>query len=183
MSETESTAPASDIAEQQLVSANPLRRIGAIVYDTLLVVAVMIVATIPFLPFLHGKVIVAKEVGAIAYLYNVWQIAIVFVFFGYFWTQKGRTLGMQAWRLRIVAEGGSVTWIDAVKRLAIAAVPWLPAFVVLSIADRASTRDPLRIIGMFLLAIGIGNYAIAWFDPLRRSWHDRFLRTRIVYRV
>jgi len=150
-------------------------------YDALLMTAVQIVATVPFLPFLHGRVLVAREVGALAYLYHAWQLLVVVMFFGVFWTHKGRTLGMQAWQLRMRALDGALpTWRDALRRLLYAAIPWLPAFAVLTLADNLQPREILLWIGGGLSALGFANYFVAWLDPERRSWHDRFLRTRVV---
>jgi uncharacterized RDD family membrane protein YckC len=163
------------------ISAGPLRRLGAMFYDLLLIVALQIVATLPFLPFLQDRVLVASEAGWLAYAYRLWQLALVILFFGFFWTRKGRTLGMQAWRLRMLTtEGALPSWRDALQRLMLATVPWLPAFAVLTAADYLQPRAALLWIGGVLLALGFANYFIAWLDPERRSWHDRFLRTRVI---
>lgn len=162
-------------------SAGPLRRLGAMFYDLLLIVALQIVGTAPFLPFLKDRVLVASEVGALAYVYHAWQLVLVVAFFGFFWTRNGRTLGMQAWRLRMrTLEGGLPTWRDALLRLWFAALPWLPAFTVLTAADYLQPRIVLLWTGGGLLALGFANYFAAWFDAERRSWHDRFLRTRVI---
>jgi len=166
-----------------IVSASPLRRLGAMAYDTLLIAALLIVATTPFLLLAGDRVIVPREVGVLAYAYWLWQAAIVVLFFGYFWTRKGQTLGMRAWRLHIQRlDGSRPTWRDTLLRLACALTPWLPAIVVAGIADH-TMRATLMPVGAALLVLGFVNYLIAWFDKARRSGHDRFLSTRIVRRT
>jgi uncharacterized RDD family membrane protein YckC len=163
------------------VSAGPLRRFGAMLYDTLIVIALQFVATLPFLPFLHGRVLMASEVGALAYFYHAWQVLVIVLFFGFFWTRNGRTLGTQAWRLRVEKESGALpSWRDAIMRLLFASLPWLPAFAVLTAAEHFEPRQLLLQIGVALLGLGLLNYLAAYIDPRRRSWHDRFLRTRVV---
>jgi uncharacterized RDD family membrane protein YckC len=175
---------AQSAEHNKVVSAGPVRRLGALVYDTLIVIALQIVATVPFIPFVQGRVLVASEVGVLAYFYHVWQVVVIVLFFGFFWTRSGRTLGMQAWRLRVETEHGSLpSWRDAIMRMLAATLPWLPAFVVLAAAERFEARRLLLQIGVALLGLGLLNYLIAWFDPQRLSWHDRFLRTRIVKRL
>lgn len=172
------------MSKETPVSAGPLRRLGAMLYDALIVIALQIVATIPFLPFMNGRVLVASEVGPIAYAYRVWQIIVLISFFVFFWTRNGRTLGMQAWRLHIQTLGGALpSWRNSLARLGFALVPWLPAFAVLTAADYFEPRKLLLQIGTVLLGLGLSNYAIAWFDPQRRSWHDRFLQTRVVKKI
>jgi len=151
-------------------------------YDAMLMIAVQFVATIPFLPFVEkDQVLVVSDVGVLAYVYHVWQVAVATAFFGIFWTRQGRTLGMQAWRLQMrTVEGKLPTWRDSLQRLLLALMPWLPSVAVLTTADYVEPRTTLLWIGSALLALGFANYFCAWFDPQRRSWHDRFLRTRVV---
>lgn len=40
-----------------------------------------------------------------------------FLFFGFFWTHSGQTLGMQAWRIRIQnADGSAISWRQSLLR-------------------------------------------------------------------
>src|SRR5262245_50836333 len=113
--------------DEALPAAGLWRRLGALVYDALLITAVLMVATVPFLPFLHGKVLVPREVGVLAYAYRLWLLVVVAVFFGYFWTRRGQTVGMLAWRVRLERRDGSrMTWGDALKRVVLAVVLLLP---------------------------------------------------------
>jgi uncharacterized RDD family membrane protein YckC len=123
-------------------------------YDGLLVIALILVLTALFLPFTDGEAIMASRQPVLAAIYNVARIALFVGFFGWFWTRRGQTLGMAAWRMRIVKEDGSrLTWADAIKRLGAATLAFLP--------------------------LGIG-YFWAWVDRDGLTWHDRWTRTRIV---
>jgi uncharacterized RDD family membrane protein YckC len=165
-----------------LCYAGPLRRLGAMVYDLLLVIAVLMLATAPFVPFLNGQVLMPQEVGALAYVYWTWEIIVIVAFLGFFWTRRGCTLGMQAWRLRIETnEGRLPSWRDALERIAWALAPWLPGFSLIAIAEGGGGY-PLMRVGCAGLSLGLLNYCAAYFDPQRRAWHDRRLKTRIVVR-
>src|SRR5690554_7772110 len=42
---------------------------------------------------------------------------VMYLFFAYFWTRIGQTLGMQVWRIRIEnLDGSSVSWSQALRR-------------------------------------------------------------------
>lgn len=162
------------------VPAGPLRRLGAMLYDSLLVIAVLMVATIPFLPALGEKqALVPQDVGAVAYVYWGWEFIVLALYFGYFWASKGRTLGMQAWRICIVRiDSAQPTWVDAMARFASAWIPWLPALLTMSVAEHVAL--PVMPIGIALLGLGLVNYFAAYVSPDRRTLHERWLSTRIV---
>ena len=70
------------------------RRLGAIVYDGLLVIALLFLGTVPFIAVRGGEPVEAGELP-----YQLTMIVIAWLFFVGFWTRSGRTLGMQSWRL------------------------------------------------------------------------------------
>lgn len=131
-----------------------LRRLGAMLYDAVIVIGLLAVATFPALPFLDGKVIVPQEVGMFAYLYWTYQAVLIVAFFAYFWTARGRTIGMLAWRLKLIRTDGALpTWRDALIRLAAACLSWA--------------------------ALGLGYFWI-WIDREQLAWHDRLSATRVI---
>jgi len=137
-----------------LPSAGVLRRLGAMFYDLLLVIAVMMVVTAVLLPLTGGDAITSERFGAWEYAYRLLLLAVVVVFFGVFWTRRGQTLGMTAWRLRLQREDGSLlSWLDVFKRLAAATVS--------------------------LCLAGLGYWWI-WVDRDRLAWPDRWTKTRVV---
>lgn len=135
-------------------NAGVLRRLGAMFYDLLLVIALMMVATAVLLPFTGGDAITSERFGAWEYAYRLLLLVLVILFFGVFWTRRGQTLGMQAWRLRVQREDGSLLrWSDVFKRLGAATVS--------------------------LCLAGLGYWWI-WIDRERLAWPDRWSRTRVV---
>lgn len=97
------------------------RRLGAVGYDAILLVAVWFVATAALLPFSGGEAIAPGQGWYEAYL-----LTVAFCYFGWFWTHGGQTLGMRSWRLRLVSDTQqSATWGQALLRFAGACVSWL----------------------------------------------------------
>ena len=134
--------------------AGVLRRFGAVLYDALLVVALMMIVTAAFLPLTGGEAITYERVGALEYIYRLTLLAVVVGFFGVFWTRRGQTLGMAAWRLQLVrVDGARIAWRDVLLRLGGACVSWA--------------------------ALGLGYFWI-WIDRDRLAWHDRWSGTRVI---
>jgi len=127
------------------------RRIGAMLYDSLLVTALLFIATIPFIAVRGG---VPVEVGDNT-AYQVTLAAVIFIFFTGFWSRSGRTLGMQSWRLRLETPDGQVPgFATACIRFMASLLSWLPA--------------------------GLGFLWQLW-DKDSLAWHDRLSNTRLVY--
>lgn len=158
MSETTSEHPVSGSPAAEAPATRPsagvLRRLGAMFYDLLLLIAVMMVVTAALLPLTAGEAITSERYGAWEYGYRMLLLLIVIVFFGVFWTRRGQTLGMAAWRLRVEREDGSLLrWSDVLKRLAAATVS---------------------------LMLALAGYWWIWIDRDRLAWPDRWTRTRVV---
>lgn len=134
----------------ELKPAHLLRRLGAIFYDSLLLLAVLFVAGLP-LPLIPESVRLDPWVryATLAYL-----LLVSFVFFGWFWTHGGQTLGMRAWRLRVISEDGEpVGWQRAGRRFAWSILSWAAA--------------------------GLG-FLWSLADRQRLAWHDRLSGTRLI---
>ncbi len=136
------------------MNAGVLRRFGAMLYDALLVLALLFIVTTLFLPFTGGEAITPDRSVVIERIYQSVLLLVVVLFFCVFWTWRGQTVGMLAWRLRVErSDGRLLTWGDALLRLAGAAVS--------------------------LAALGLGYFWI-WIDRDRLAWHDRWSGTRVV---
>ena len=120
-------------------------------YDALLVSALLWLVTIPFIALRGGE---AVEMGE-----NLWyRVALVLVIYGFFvgfWFRSGRTLGMQSWRLQLLgADGNKPGLVACTIRFFAALLSWVPA--------------------------GLGFWWQLW-DKEHLTWHDRLSGTRIVY--
>lgn len=82
-------------------NATLLRRLGAILYDSLLVLALMILASLVFIGVRAGE---SVESGDGLYQFVLFLIA--YLFFAVYWSSSGRTLGMQSWRLQLETANG-----------------------------------------------------------------------------
>ena len=99
------------------------RRLGAMIYDLLLVIALMMIGTLPFIAVRGGDYVAA---GTAAYQWLL--VLIAYLFFVGFWTYRGRTLGMQSWGLQLECmDGGRPGLAQASIRFVAAVVSWVPA--------------------------------------------------------
>ncbi len=93
----------------------------AALYDWLLVLAIMMVASVP---------LVAPSNAAISPgnpLYRLMLITIAATFFVGFWRNTGQTLGMRAWGLKLsLPDGSAVNYKQALLRFVCACISALP---------------------------------------------------------
>ena len=95
-----------------------LRRLAAIVYDCLLLFGVLFVAAAIVVAFNRGETVHHP-------LFSAYLLAVGYLFFGWFWTHGGQTLGMRAWKFRVQRlQGGPISWGQALRRFLLAIVSW-----------------------------------------------------------
>ncbi len=133
-----------------------MRRLGAIFYDSMLFgVSVGVLGGII-------STIVSRMMGlesippgsAVANILFIVNLGLLFLLFGWFWTRGGQTLGMRAWKIRVVTNDGQpLNWQQAFFRFVAALFSWV------------------------FFAVG---FLIAIFDAEKLGWHDRFSRTRLI---
>lgn len=130
---------------QQAIPAALPYRLLAIVYDLLPLLALWF-ATAAAVLLARGNVPVTPNSPA-ALVEFALMLLVAFAYFGLSWRRGGQTLGMRAWRLRLVrADGGAPpSWSALALRYLIA---------------------PLS-----LAAAGLG-FLWSLFDRERRTWHD-----------
>ncbi len=131
-----------------LPSAGLMKRLAAAAYDWLLVLGIIMVASVPLVAMLGDAI----QPGNL--LYQISLIGIAGIFFCWFWSHGGQTLGMRAWRLSLIAaDGGKVSLGQALLRYGCAWISLLPA--------------------------GLGFWW-ALLDRQNRCWHDCWSGTRLV---
>ncbi len=123
-----------------------LRRLIAFLYDSLLLIAVFFVVTSIAIAFNDGNAIENHVFKVVLYL-------VGFVFFAWFWRNGGQTLGMQAWRIKVVSDtNNKLTYKQCAQRY----------------------LSGTLLFGITLVA--------ALFSASGRAWHDRLSGTKIVFK-
>jgi uncharacterized RDD family membrane protein YckC len=115
--------------EELLPPASAFKRALAITYDGLICIAVLLVATWIYTMIAgwvtgwerYERMAEAGQLSGDPGLTFV-LFLVLYLFFAYFWTRTGQTLGMQVWRVRIEnLDGTSVSWTQALFRYGTAA--------------------------------------------------------------
>lgn len=133
------------------IPATFLARIAAMIYELLLVTAVLFVASLPFL-YLVGN----AESGWRHFAFQLYLIGVLFAYFSAFWMRSGQTLAMKTWRIRLVdLNGGRLTLKQSALRFVLALIGLLLAgagfWWALFDRDRQFLHD--RIVGTRLVRV------------------------------
>jgi len=125
------------------------RRLMAMIYDAVILLGLLMLAAAIALPF--GDV---NKIALHDFWFTLWLLAVCFAYLGGCWRYGGMTVGMRAWRLRLVGSNEQeVTWSRCLLRF---------------------------VVGMVSLgAFGLG---ILWalVDSRNRGWHDIAARTLLI---
>lgn len=136
-------------------SASLFKRFAAIIYDLFLLAALLFIAEILPVSLNHG-VAISEASGVFIYyfVHPMYLLLVCFVFFGWFWTHGGQTLGMKTWRLQLqTLDGGNISWSVAGVRFLAAIVSWM--------------------------VFGLG-FIWSLFDSRKRTWHDMMSGTMLI---
>ncbi len=131
------------------------RRIAALIYDGIVILAPLIFFTWAVVMLAHGRAMLRGSVGPWADLYHAGLFAIIAGYFVLNWVHSGQTVGMRAWRLHAIdLSGRRPSMKAAISRFFWSMLAWMPA--------------------------GLG---VLWLylDPERLALQDRLSDTRIVY--
>jgi uncharacterized RDD family membrane protein YckC len=117
-------------------------------YDCILLFSVLFFATAIIMP-VTGQAIESGNV-----VYQAWLVLWSYLYFGWQWVAGGQTLGMRAWRIRVISRcGGNPGWQEASLRFLLSAMSWLPA---------------------------AAGFIWVLIDKEKLAVHDRLSRTRLV---
>jgi len=126
------------------------RRLAATFYDLLLLIAVLFVATAILLPLNGGEAFTSQQ-----FFFPVYLLLVSFLFYAWFWTHGGQTLGLRAWKIRVLTfDMKPISWKQAALRFMAAILSW----------------------GFF----GLGFLWIL-IDKNQRSWHDHLSKTALFF--
>lgn len=155
--------PAAIFEKDASLRPAPLwRRLAAIIYDAILMIALWFVTTMIYM-LVKGLIIGVEGMQRIAeaelptsdLLLTLSLLLVTFLFFAYFWQKLGQTLGMQVWRIRIqTAEGEGINWLQSGLRFSGALVS--------------------------AAALCMGYLWMLW-DKDQLTWHDKLSKSRVVF--
>ena len=171
--------------DQQYQPAGLLRRLGAILSDSMVIFGLLALTTlIIFVPILHklGKnAMVPAEVGWLwSGLYFLTLLSVCFSFFGYFWRRSGQTIGMRAWRIKVeTCDGKLLTWSASLRRWVLALSPWAISMVVFNMAE-VMHSTLLKATGAGVILLGLAGVLVMYTNPERLTWYDRLSRSRLI---
>ena len=88
------------------------RRLMAMVYDSVIVFGLLLIATAVASPFDQGN-----QQLLVNPVFTLYIVLAGFAYFAFFWTHGGMTVGMRAWHVLLVAESGkTVDWKSCLVR-------------------------------------------------------------------
>jgi uncharacterized RDD family membrane protein YckC len=77
-------------------------RLAAILYDMILLFSLLFAVTLfLILPLTHGNAITGNNI-----FYQLLLLLLMYIYFTWQWCHGGQTLGMRAWKIRLVGPGG-----------------------------------------------------------------------------
>ncbi len=123
------------------------RRLAAMLYDLFPILSILIAVTVVAMLFTPGR-----EIPAGSWWHQLSLCLGVYAYFVISWIRFGQTIGMRAWRLKLVSESG-LTWPRLSIRFLLSLLSWLP--------------------------VGLG-YLRTVFAEDQQSWHDRMMQCRMI---
>ncbi|WP_422448935.1 MULTISPECIES: RDD family protein [unclassified Endozoicomonas] len=144
-----------------LTPAPVWRRAAAMLYDSLLILALLFMAGFINL-FIQIQIFGDEQLKTMTeegyqlggpFFYAA-LLVIIYGFFGFFWTRSGQTLGMQAWRIKVVSSDNHLI------------SPW-----------QSVIRFLIAIPALSLAGIGL---LWALIDHQRRSWQDLASSSKVI---
>lgn len=138
--------------EHPAISKRPsfFRHLAAIFYDAILLLAILFFATALILPLNSGEAYRSNQIFFPLYLFFTG-----FIFFGWFWTHGGQTLGLRCWKIKVTSAANQpITWKKAFIRYITAIFSWS--------------------------CLGMG-FLWVFFNSERLTWHDILSDTQLVH--
>tara|TARA_R110002050_G_scaffold1244_1_gene8474 strand:- start:13645 stop:14118 length:474 start_codon:yes stop_codon:yes gene_type:complete len=131
-----------------------LRHLAVVVYDLLLLASVLLFAA-AIAVGVNAVVTGGQAITAGNPFFFIYLLAVSFLFYGWFWTHGGQTLGMRTWKVFLVSENGhTISWRQAFLRFIIAMPSWF--------------------------ACGIGFWWL-WLGKSSKSWPDFISHSYLQY--
>lgn len=119
----------------------PLKILFAFLYDLILLIAIWFVAAIPFVIW-QGENLQHSAPAMLGF--QVYLLAISYIYLTYFWTQSGQTPGLRSWKLQLLTHDGHLLGRhEANIRFMIAILIWPIGWLGLLVSKQQTLQDRL----------------------------------------
>jgi len=125
------------------------RRVLVVLYDGIILIGLLMIGSALALPF--GDI---HKTAFQDFWFTLWLMLICFAYLGGCWHYGGMTVGMRAWKVKLINQQGElVSWPGCLLRFFVAAIS--------------------------LATFGMG-FLWALYDPKNRAWHDLAASTLLI---
>lgn len=150
------------------------KRLLAALYDTFLVLAALFIATALTLPFTKGEVAATNRIYMSFYL-----LLVAYIFFAWFWTHGGQTLGMRVWKQKLIGlDGKSVNWQQAFIRFITALPAWGLFIIGLILWTKSDIAESLTTIPGW--AFALTGFVWVVLNTKRNNWRDKLSGSQVI---
>lgn len=154
-----------------------IKRLLAAFYDSLLVLASLFFATLLTFPFTKGEISSENNIYMSIYLF-----AVIIIFYSWFWTHGGQTLGMRTWKQQLISlNGKSVSWQQSFLRVLSGTPAWI--FFLISLLlwmfpEKTHATKYLANIPAWLIVLV--SFIWVLLDNRSGNWRDKITGTKII---
>lgn len=134
------------------------RRFASLIYDSLVVISLSMLTAILYFAVIQilitlGVIVQTEgldpagfidETPLLSGIRSALFVGVNIVFFAYFWTKSGQTIGMRAWRLKVqTCDGELISWSQAVIRSVTALLGLGNLVVLVDFKNKRALQDYL----------------------------------------
>ncbi len=148
------------------------RRIAALPYEGLLLLALLLIAGFPFAGL--------RDASGVAHtVFQIYLLLVTALYFVWQWQKRGQTLPMKTWRFQVVDRYGHIpSWKRAGLRFLFAMIFFGPACIGLVLLFFPERLNP--VISMWFFLPMMATLLYSRFDRERQFLHDRLAGTQLV---
>lgn len=151
-----------------------LKRLLAAIYDTFLVLATLFIAIAITLPFTKGEVAASSRIYMSFYL-----LFVAYVFFAWFWTHGGQTLGMRVWKQKLMSlDGKTISWQQAFIRFITGLPAWGLFIIGLILWIKSDIAASLTTIPGWTFALT--GFVWVVLNTKSNNWRDKLSGSHVV---
>ena len=148
------------------------RRLACLFYEGVLAFAVVMIAGLAYGIATDQRHALVGSTGL-----QILLLAVLALYFSFFWSRTGQTLAMLTWHIRLVrVDGQPVSMARALCRFLLAWLWFVPALALAHVLGLESGWATLGIVGAGVLIWA----QLSRLHPDRQYWHDAFCGTRLI---